>query len=186
MRRASINSFGYGGANGHCIIDHVHTLFPEYVKAGVYQKQKSVTNGSTDGSTDGSTNGSTNDSTSGHQNEHSMQHHPITKAPKMTRTADAGIRQLVLLPFAAHNKESLKLNIDALCGAIDRFPLVDVAYILGTKRSRLPQRTFRVVNRDQPAEGLSADGKVLRSPLQPGSVALCLYRPGRAVARHGC
>ncbi|KAI1814452.1 hypothetical protein GGS20DRAFT_585529 [Poronia punctata] len=33
-RRASINSFGFGGANGHCIIDHVNDVLPTYVKPG--------------------------------------------------------------------------------------------------------------------------------------------------------
>ncbi len=212
VRRASINSFGYGGANGHCIIDHVETLFPDYVKAGVYHGEKSVTNGFTNGfangtngtngnngpangingsangtnGTNGTTNGTngatngTNGAANGHQNGNSVQqHHPITKAPKMTRTADADTRQLVLLPFAAHSKESLKLNIDALSGAISQFPLADVAYTLAAKRSRLPQRTFRVVNKDRPAEELGADGgPVQRSPLQPGSVAFVFTGQG--------
>ncbi|KAH7016593.1 hypothetical protein B0J12DRAFT_635736 [Macrophomina phaseolina] len=174
VRRASINSFGYGGANAHCIVDHVQTLFPDYVKPGVYQKRKPVTNGSTNGSANGSVNGHTN----GHANGHSVQHHPVTKAPKATRTADADTRQLVLLPFAAHNKESLKLNMEVLRGAIDRFQLADVAYTLGNKRSRLPQRTFRIVSKGRPAEGLLADGKVLRSPLQPSSVGFVFTGQG--------
>lgn len=34
VRRASVNSFGFGGANGHCIIDHVNEVLPGYVFTG--------------------------------------------------------------------------------------------------------------------------------------------------------
>ncbi|KAL9025746.1 MAG: hypothetical protein Q9180_007598, partial [Flavoplaca navasiana] len=46
LQRASINSFGYGGANGHCIIDHVNNVLPDYVAPGIF---KSKTNGMTNG-----------------------------------------------------------------------------------------------------------------------------------------
>lgn len=29
LRRTSVNSFGFGGANAHCILDHVSTMFPD-------------------------------------------------------------------------------------------------------------------------------------------------------------
>ena len=35
LRRASVNSFGFGGANGHCIIDHVNNVLPGYVRPGI-------------------------------------------------------------------------------------------------------------------------------------------------------
>ncbi|KAH8721524.1 beta-ketoacyl synthase domain-containing protein [Phaeosphaeriaceae sp. PMI808] len=216
VRRASINSFGYGGANAHCIIDHVNTLFPDYVKPGVFKKK--TANGainnrsviqvalqgvdtspedsaedSTDdsaehskhSSTSVSTTGSTNGSTDKLIDGKSKEHHPIIKAPKTTRIADADTRQLVLLPFAAHNKESLELNIDSLRDAIDRFQLAEVAYTLATKRSRLPQRTFRVVDKSKPAEGLSITRNVLRSPLQPGKVAFVFTGQGAQWAAMG-
>jgi len=178
IRRASINSFGYGGANGHCIIDHVHTLFPGYVKPGVYKKSSvSGVNGVNGKARTNGTNGTT---TNGNGNGHSKHHHyPITKPVEMKRSARVNTRQWVLLPFSAHNKDSLKSNIEALGSAIDEISLADVAYTLGTKRSRLPQRTFRVVNKDSPAEGLAAEGvKVQKSPLQPSSVAFVFTGQG--------
>jgi hypothetical protein len=42
LRRASINSFGFGGANGHCIIDHVSNVLPGYVKPGVVRHIQAV------------------------------------------------------------------------------------------------------------------------------------------------
>ena len=35
VRRVSVNSFGYGGANGHCIIDHAESIIPGYELRGL-------------------------------------------------------------------------------------------------------------------------------------------------------
>lgn len=35
MRRASVNSFGYGGSNAHVIVEHPNVLFPEHEEVGV-------------------------------------------------------------------------------------------------------------------------------------------------------
>lgn len=57
-QRASINSFGSGGANGHCIIDHVNDVLPDYVAPGVYKSQvNSAANGHANGYTNGYENG---------------------------------------------------------------------------------------------------------------------------------
>ncbi|KAK7748156.1 Type I Iterative PKS [Cytospora paraplurivora] len=215
VKRASINSFGYGGANGHCIIDHVQTLFPDYIKPGVYEKQRGFNNGSTNSASNGSSNSHQNRHENGHVHQNGAQnghqngsqngnrskyqdgqrsghnhgyppkHHPITRKLEATRTANADTRALVLLPFAAHNKDSLQLNMSALGDTIDRFALADVAYTLGTKRSRLPHRTFRVVARDHPAAELAAGlgsaavaPPVVRSPLQPSSVGFVFTGQG--------
>lgn len=223
VKRASINSFGYGGANGHCIIDHVQTLFPDYVKPGVYGKPRGApngfsngisnglanghqnghsnghsnvhsnghsnghTNGHTNGHSNGHTNGYSNGHSNGHTNGHSngafQKHQPITRALEAKRSADAGTRPLVVLPFAAHSKDSLQLNISALSNAIDRFPLADVAYTLGTKRSRLPHRTYRIVAQDKAAAGLGSEPvgtlpPVVRSPLQLSGVGFVFTGQG--------
>lgn len=38
LKRASVTSAGFGGTNGHCVIDHVHNVFPSYLKPGVLAK----------------------------------------------------------------------------------------------------------------------------------------------------
>ena len=70
LRRVSINSFGYGGANAHCIIEHPSVLLPHYQRRGfplsntMPTLHQSSTYGHTNGSTTNSNmNGST---TNGH------------------------------------------------------------------------------------------------------------------------
>ncbi len=38
LRRVSVTSAGFGGSIGHCILDHVHIVYPDYVKPGIMQK----------------------------------------------------------------------------------------------------------------------------------------------------
>ncbi|KAI1462952.1 polyketide synthase [Daldinia caldariorum] len=141
IRRASINSFGYGGANGHCIIDHVNNVIPNYVKPGVYAApQKPLADVvEIDGPID---------------SEIVPPHYPLAKEVKSVRKADAVTRDLVVLPFSAHNEASLKLNIAALADNIGAHNLADDAYTLSTKRTKLMQRTFSIVNREDPEQSL--------------------------------
>ena len=132
LQRASVNLFGYGGANGHCIIDHVNNVLPDYVAPGIFKSK---------------TNGTINGYTNGHQNGKSIQHRPIVKSPRLTTTTNAATRQLVLLPLSAYNKHSLKLNIDVLSQVIDKFSLADVVYTFGARRSRFAQRSFCIVDK---------------------------------------
>ncbi|KAF3058598.1 Polyketide synthase-nonribosomal peptide synthetase [Daldinia childiae] len=162
LRRASINSFGFGGANGHCIIDHASVLSLERVRSSLRVSLNSKLNGHT--LKGYPNNGHGYEAVNNHQGlngngEHNLEeqihrHHPIIKAPSMASTTNATTRQLVLLPFSAHNKSSLQLNIDALSLDIYQHQLADVAYTLSAKRSNLPHRAFRVVNRDNPVPGL--------------------------------
>ncbi|KAL4893109.1 hypothetical protein BDV59DRAFT_202089 [Aspergillus ambiguus] len=105
LRRASINSFGYGGANGHVIIDHVNNVLPDYVAPGVYKPTRNGTNGTTSIHENGYSNGN---------HAQPMKHSPIIKGPKLAATATADTRQFVLLSFSGHNEASLNANIDAL------------------------------------------------------------------------
>ncbi|KAG5789974.1 hypothetical protein H9Q69_010962 [Fusarium xylarioides] len=140
IRRASINSFGFGGANGHCIIDHVNVLLPDYVKPGVAGRkllQTRVANG--------------------------VDREPpsaVTSPTKIMR-ADAPTRELALLPFSAHSVSSLQLNIKAFAQDINQQSLADVAYTLALKRSRFQHRCFCIVSKDDPAKGLTdTDGRI--------------------------
>ncbi|KAF4633197.1 hypothetical protein G7Y89_g4929 [Cudoniella acicularis] len=153
LRRASVTSAGFGGTNGHCIIDHVHNVMPNYVKPGVYNAGAIQINGS---QTNGLASASVGD---GIPKPMTLErpHSPVVNVPNMTRKADAGTHQLVLLPFSAHNEASLKANMDVLSRIIHQHSLADVAYTLAAKRSRFSQRAFRIVDKDRVAVGAHHD-----------------------------
>ncbi|GKZ25415.1 type I Iterative Polyketide synthase (PKS) [Aspergillus brasiliensis] len=151
LKRASVTSAGFGGTNGHCIIDHVHNVIPDYVKPGIIHKPAEKANGTNGHAVNGTngTNGSKSDVIP-------LLHRPVISSPTMVRRADATTRQMVVLPFSAHNQSSLMANMEALHHALPHHSLADVAYTLAAKRSRFSQRAFSIVDRDQ----VSQDGPV--------------------------
>lgn len=186
LHRASINSFGYGGANGHAIIDHVNNVLPDYVAPGIFKPTSNGANGHANGHTNGHANGHTNGHTNGYANGNSIgdrqkkqvSHHPVLESPHLTATITARTRQLVLLPFSGHNEESIGLNIESLSKVIDNFSLANVAYTLSAKRSRLAQRSFRIVDKDFVDQGLAVDRKPIRAPLQTSKIAFIFTGQG--------
>ncbi|KAL8672824.1 MAG: hypothetical protein Q9168_002735 [Polycauliona sp. 1 TL-2023] len=187
LQRASINSFGYGGANGHCILDHVKNVLPGYVAPGVCKDKvngmtngvvNGITNGVARGITNGVARGITNGHTNGYDHADSIQHYPITKSPELNISSNAATRQVVLLPFSAHNEHSLKLNIDALNQVIGKFSLADVAYTYAARRSRLAQRSFCIVDKGDVAPSLIMDGKPVRAPLQTSNLGFVFTGQG--------
>lgn len=179
LKRASVTSAGFGGTNGHCVIDHVHIVLPHYVKPGIVSQRKEL-NG-TNGHVTNEANGHSSNGISGHGangTKHQPQHRPVIDAPNMIRKADTGTHQLVVLPFSAHNQVSLKANMNALSQVIHRHSLADVAYTLAAKRSRFIQRAFCIVDKDQGAQAaLAQDAKVFSSP-QPVRVGFAFTGQG--------
>ena len=172
-RRASITSAGFGGSIGHCILDHVNEVYPDYVKPETGRAIGSTpscnlesngaprSNGtnSTNG-TNGSayTNGAANCIEHGHQiGPSSANHLPVLCPPRKISRSDASSRQFVLLPFSAHNTSSLQANINALSNVITQHSLADTVYTLAARRSKLAERAFYVVNRDSIAKELLDD-----------------------------
>ncbi|KAJ5365630.1 hypothetical protein N7517_008516 [Penicillium concentricum] len=165
LRRASVTSAGFGGSIGHCVLDHVNILYPDYVKPGI--SGTATLNGSSVKHSAANQNSVTHTNRSnGHYNSHANEiSNTIAETKRITilrkfqskAVADADTRQMVLLPFAAHKDTSLKLNIEALSSVIHQHSLADVAYTLGARRSKLAQRTFRVVNTNDAAQGLLND-----------------------------
>ncbi|KAK3357945.1 polyketide synthase [Lasiosphaeria hispida] len=174
LKRASVTSAGFGGTNGHCVIDHVEEVLPNYIKPGVLgpvpQGQANGSSGVTNGGsrTNGvngkhSVNGSTN-GINGMNGSHGVQsHRPVLNAPGMIRKADVATRKLVILPFSAHNTNSLTANMIELSAVLGQHSLADVAYTLSAKRSRLVHKSYVIVDRDQVAQ----DGLGTQPPPPP-------------------
>ncbi|RYP57289.1 hypothetical protein DL769_009575 [Monosporascus sp. CRB-8-3] len=164
LRRASVNSFGFGGANGHCIIDHVNVVLSDYVKPGIARGGPFANGHTTNGHFNGNQNGNNGVVTT------PAEHSPPTSKPRKTMKAGASTRELVLLPFSAHTASSLKLNISALSSVIGQWALADVAYTLSCKRSRFQQRSFRIVSKDDVTTGLAAEHRTFTSPLRTANI----------------
>ncbi|KAI0469724.1 polyketide synthase [Xylariaceae sp. FL0804] len=145
LLRASINSFGYGGANGHCIIDHVNNLLPGYKtstpriphvepRVALLQDMPRARL-----CLDGHEDHLYTDS------ERSRLTKSSYRDDSRQGESDTESRYPVVLPFSARNDTSLQLNIDAFREVIERHPLKDMAYTLSERRTRFNRRTFRII-----------------------------------------
>ncbi|KAL8982100.1 MAG: hypothetical protein Q9205_003293 [Flavoplaca limonia] len=100
VRRVSVNSFGYGGTNGHVLIENVESLVPGY-------------------------------------------RHGQAKA-KSRRARQQ--KQPYLLPFSAHDKPTLKRNIEAVGKVAGKYDLLDLTYTLANRRSNLQSKGYVVAS----------------------------------------
>lgn len=143
LRRASVNSFGFGGANGHVILDHPDIVAMEMAQHGVIRPTSPAI----------------------HRSVLHLDVDTGLATPPLSARSDPGTaddkqvpqtRRLTLLPFSAHDREALIANVSALSGSITSLPLADVAYTLAKHRSRLLYKTFAVVDSASPADGISS------------------------------
>jgi acyl transferase domain-containing protein len=98
-RRTSVSSFGYGGTNGHVIVESVKALYPWY--------------------------------------QHGTTKHEAEYDHSTTRP--------LLLCFSAHDKPTLTRNITAIGNVAARYYPVDLALTLNTRRTKLAQRAFTII-----------------------------------------
>lgn len=168
-RRASINSFGYGGANGHCILDHVHTVFPDYIMAGVFRTPNAIARIAANGelADDVGENGNASIGHNSGLQRLIRKHSPVINTPNMSRVAKADTRSLVMLPFSAHNGQSLELNMAGRIHALIYSSLADITFTLSCKRPKMAYRTFRIVDKNDIKGGENIGAKSTRSPAQP-------------------
>ncbi|KAF2473021.1 polyketide synthase [Lindgomyces ingoldianus] len=154
LRRVSINSFGYGGANGHCILDDVSVALPDYFKGGT---RKTLCSHPRNGFTDKFTPSCGQVNGANHQQTHDAST-PSTKcslempldyrwrrSSSLVRGSHTSTRRLVLLPFSAHEPNALSGNMQAISSVINEYRLADLAYTLTARRSKFKNRTYRIV-----------------------------------------
>ncbi|KAF5869444.1 putative polyketide synthase protein [Botrytis fragariae] len=116
VRRASINSFGYGGANAHAIIESVDSVLPWYRESRQIHANKVDSQAHRNGVQNGDV--------------------------KLTHMH----RNKFLLPFSAHDERTLVANISALKNNISDWNLNDIAYTLSERRSLFSHRTFQIAS----------------------------------------
>ncbi|KAI0853704.1 putative polyketide synthase [Daldinia vernicosa] len=137
LRRVSINSFGYGGANAHCILDHPSLVVPGFRLHGLPLLQLKATTNNHRKDETYVNNSSTNNSTSSVG---------WPQPAELIQTERAGSRPFVLLPFSAHDDQALEANVVAISKCAEKFDLADLLYTLGSGKSRFSRRAFTVTD----------------------------------------
>ncbi|KAI0003422.1 putative polyketide synthase [Xylariaceae sp. FL0662B] len=160
LRRVSINSFGYGGANAHCILDHPSLVVPGFRLQGLPSLHQKTANGLM------STNGYHNGETYVNGYGKTDMSKPVSwpQPGKLVRAAGAGSRPFILLPFSAHDDQALKANVAVVSKCIKDFNLADLLYTLGSRKSQLSRRAFSVIDSEALESGLSVDSMTFGKP----------------------
>ena len=166
VRRASVNSFGYGGANAHTILDAIENLAPG--RGGARKARVAATKDSTEGRKDDYSNSHTTRDLDSFTNGHSKNLH-------------FSQRQFFLLPFSAHNEHTLEKNIEALSLCANQWSLLDLSYTLGCRRSLFSNRSFIVVNAGQAEKSLQIPDMAFYKCLGSSEVSLGFVFTGRMV-----
>ncbi|KAI0017755.1 KR domain-containing protein [Xylariomycetidae sp. FL0641] len=92
---------------------------------------------------------------------------PYVYADKWTRQAArfTGRRRALerqrpfLLPFSAHDKATLRRNVDAHARVVGDYSMLDLAYTLGSRRSALASRAYTVASNDTVADAFARFGE---------------------------
>ncbi|KAK6002135.1 hypothetical protein QM012_001773 [Aureobasidium pullulans] len=141
-KRVSINSFGYGGSNAHCIVESSRILLgPE--------KGRTISQTSSKGVHDDTTTGKMTEITT----------FQMQRTPKR-----------YLFALSAHDPHALGRNIDALAVAANKYSAVDIAYTLARKRSKHRCAGFTTVTKSDIEsqlipERIQRTSKVVARPL---------------------
>ncbi|KAK3994454.1 hypothetical protein QBC44DRAFT_286263 [Cladorrhinum sp. PSN332] len=127
-RRASVNSFGYGGANAHAILDATDSYLSRIMSRASFKRVLQIPF-----ENEGLTNG-----INGHANGINGHTNGINGDKLRGKT--------YLVPFSAHNEQTLQKNIEVISKAAQDSLLADAAYTLASKRSLLSSRAYALVS----------------------------------------
>lgn len=129
-RRASVNSFGFGGANAHLVLDatdsYLGRQLTNFKRLAYTQRLNGIETPSVDG--------------------HSRSDSGISTGSDSMLKVTAGTKTSYLLVFSAHNEPTLERNVEALLDSSEgRVTLQDLAYTLNKTQSAQSTRAFAVI-----------------------------------------
>jgi len=119
MKRASVNSFGYGGANAHCIVESPEILLRLTNEATVNGSLQSPASRSYIKSMDEHCDGAIEESTL-------LAHHSVKNQAS----------KRYLLVFSAHDQPTLERNIAVLADVANEYNARDIAHTLAYRRTK--------------------------------------------------
>ncbi|KAF2233362.1 hypothetical protein EV356DRAFT_448529 [Viridothelium virens] len=136
MRRVSVNSFGYGGANAH--VRKPSRSKSVLILTATFSKQLILDHHSHTSLT------CQTDAANGAQRDSCNRNGSVVDQT----------RRLVLLIFSAHNEHSLKDHFNAISRVSHQYQATALAYTLSDRRSQFAQRAFAVVPSNRISEAL--------------------------------
>ncbi|CAJ2509291.1 Uu.00g143170.m01.CDS01 [Anthostomella pinea] len=158
VRRASVNSFGYGGANAHAIIESSESYLPGYRS---FKKRGTASNSITQAAPQAPTGG------------------------RNSRALNVHERTQFLLPFSAQDFPSLKANVERHREVASQYELLDLAFTLGTRRSFFFNRGYAIASADTVAENLDPDEMTFGKRGSGARIAFIFTGQGAQTAQMG-
>ncbi|KAM3065606.1 Reducing polyketide synthase boa9 [Clarireedia jacksonii] len=154
--RASINSFGYGGANAHAIIEGAQSILPG-----------TITHASRG------------------QLSYDEDTHKEMIGVNSSLPASSTRRSEFLLMFSAHDSSTLKKNIEKHRDVAEDYNILDLAYTLGCRRSAFFNCAYSVVREEYVDEDLMEHEITFVKRGKGGNIAFIFTGQGAQSAQMG-
>ncbi|KAE8839561.1 hypothetical protein HRS9122_06166 [Pyrenophora teres f. teres] len=156
LKRASINSFGYGGSNAHVILEHPSSAVAEYISRQ---------------STSRTLPRRTLSLYTGEPNSSNIHENGTTTNSEPERP--------LLFVFSAKDETALQKNVAAIAQSSSKFHVSDLAYTLISKRSRFSHRSFAVATAEDLGSQLAGGLAIQKIKNRESTCQICLVFTGQ-------